>query len=239
MMMKIQIASYFLVVATLSGCSALKTLSSKPETSTSAGTGNAQNAPSFIDDISVTPGVSNEPSSVVKGRRVANTNTAAPEVPKRMKAVNLTRGETNPAVLQMKYAQILDVSQDKLNNLSLLQNIDHWWGTQYCLGGSTEDCIDCSGFTQTILHDVYAVNVPRTAGDQYDSTDRVNDNQLQEGDLVFFHTTGRGHSITHVGVYIMNNHFAHAATTEGVTISDLDDPYWKPRFVGAGRAKKT
>jgi lipoprotein Spr len=88
------------------------------------------------------------------------------------------------------------------------------------------------------LRDVYSLYVPRTAEDQYDSTDHINDNQLVEGDLVFFHTTGRGRSINHVGVYVTNNHFAHAATTSGVTIASLNDPYWKERYVAAGRAKK-
>jgi lipoprotein Spr len=39
-------------------------------------------------------------------------------------------------------------------------------------------------------------------------------------------------------VYVTNNHFAHAATTSGVTIASLNDPYWKERYVAAGRAKK-
>ena len=235
MMMNNKIASYLFLLAALSSCSALKTLSSHDNTGTASST-NTNSAPSFIDNISVTPGASSEKPNVVKGRK--GNSVATTDAPKRIKAVNLNPGETNPAVLQMKYATILEVSADKLTNIPLLQDIDHWWGTQYCLGGSTEDCIDCSGFTQTIMRDVYAVNVPRTASDQYDSTLRIDDNQLSEGDLVFFHTTGRGHSITHVGVYITNNHFAHASTTGGVTISTLDDPYWKPKYVAAGRVKR-
>jgi len=237
LLMKVPIISYLVLYAGLTGCSALKTLSARDGSAgASSTTASKNNAPSFIDDISVTPGASKEPA-LVKGKKVPAFT--APAEPKRIKSVNLTPGETNPAVLQMKYASLLDVSTNKLTNIPLLQNIDHWWGTQYCLGGNTEDCIDCSGFTQTILRDVYAQNVPRTASDQYDSTEHINDNQLAEGDLVFFHTTGRGHSVTHVGVYVANNHFAHAATSEGVTIGNLDDPYWKVRYVGAGRVKKS
>ena len=59
---------------------------------------------------------------------------------------------------------------------------------------------------------------------------------MQEGDLVFFQTTGR--TISHVGVYLANNKFTHASTSGGVMISDLNEDYWKKRFRAAGRVKK-
>jgi lipoprotein Spr len=60
-------------------------------------------------------------------------------------------------------------------------------------------------------------------------------NELQEGDLVFFNTGGRG--ISHVGIYIQNNKFLHASTSQGVTITDLSDKYWSPKFRGGGRMR--
>jgi lipoprotein Spr len=51
---------------------------------------------------------------------------------------------------------------------------------------------------------------------------------------VFFNTTG---GISHVGVYLANNKFVHAATSNGVAISDLEDMYYKKRFIGASRVK--
>jgi lipoprotein Spr len=56
---------------------------------------------------------------------------------------------------------------------------------------------------------------------------------LQEGDLVFFNTRGRG--VTHVGIYMGNNKFAHASTARGVVISDLNEEYYRRRYLGAGR----
>jgi len=50
--------------------------------------------------------------------------------------------------------------------------------------------------------------------------------------LSFF---SQGRSISHVGLYVSNNKFVHASTSMGVVISDLDEPYWKKRFVKAGR----
>ena len=56
---------------------------------------------------------------------------------------------------------------------------------------------------------------------------------LQIGDLVFFKT--RGNRISHVGIYIGNNKFAHATTQRGVIISDMDEKYYKDRYQKSGR----
>ena len=133
--------------------------------------------------------------------------------------------------LNMRLLQICLLS--RLNDLPLLQQIDHWWGTRYCLGGDDENCIDCSAFTQTILRNVYGVDVPRTAQEQYDFSTHINDTDIQEGDLVFFKS---GHSISHVGLYVGNNKFVHASTSGGVTITDLNDNYWSKRYAGAGKS---
>jgi lipoprotein Spr len=76
--------------------------------------------------------------------------------------------------------------------------------------------------------------LPRTSQEQFKESRRVELEDLQEGDLVFF---GSGRSISHVGVYLQNNKFVHASTSQGVTITDLNDKYWKPRFVGGGRLR--
>ena len=96
----------------------------------------------------------------------------------------------NATALQFKYAIMLDASVEKLTDTLLLQNIDHWYGTRYCMGGSTEDCIDCSAFTQIMMRDVYWNRYSRTARAQYDNSDRIAMENLQEGDLVFFQTNG-------------------------------------------------
>jgi lipoprotein Spr len=63
---------------------------------------------------------------------------------------------------------------------------------------------------------------------------RIRKDQLKQGDLVFFNTTG---GISHVGVYLANNKFVHAAASAGVMISDLEDAYYKRRYIGATRVK--
>ena len=61
---------------------------------------------------------------------------------------------------------------------------------------------------------------------------RISRTDLKEGDLLFFNTTG---GISHVGIYLQNNKFVHASASQGVTVSDMFDPYYLRRFIGAGR----
>jgi lipoprotein Spr len=188
----------------------------------------------FIDNIEVTPGnVVTSKHKTATAKHVSNENgksTGEDAV-----RTNIEKADW----LQLKYAVMLDASVERLNNVSLLQKMEEWWGTKYCMGGNTKNCIDCSAFTMNILNDVYHVKLPRTAQEQYNMSDKIETEDLKEGDLVFFHTGGkRSKSISHVGVYMINSKFANASTSGGVTISDLNDPYWKSRYKGAGRVFK-
>jgi lipoprotein Spr len=101
------------------------------------------------------------------------------------------------------------------------------------MGGTTKSCVDCSAFTGAVIRDVYRINLPRTASEQYDASNKVDKENLKEGDLVFFKTK-KGY-VNHVGVYLTNNKFVHASTSNGVMISDLDENYWRGKFAGGGR----
>lgn len=136
--------------------------------------------------------------------------------------------------LQFKYALLLNTEVELIRNINLFKVIEEWWGTRYRLGGSSKMGIDCSALMQMFFTALYGLSLPRTAREQYDFSRKVSTTEVQEGDLVFFNT-GRG--ISHVGIYLQNNKFAHASTSEGVTISDLLDPYWVKRFVGVGRVE--
>ena len=136
--------------------------------------------------------------------------------------------------LQLKYSIKMDIAVEEINNIPLLKKIDEWWGTPYCLGGSTKGCIDCSFFTLDVMKNIYNINLKRTAAEQYEQCVKIDWSELKEGDLIFFKTEGR-RNITHVGIYLTNNKFAHASTSQGVTISDLADSYWQKRLFSLGR----
>lgn len=138
----------------------------------------------------------------------------------------------NCSSLQFKYAQLLNMDVEAITNFTLYNFIEEWWGTRYRYGGATQKGIDCSAFSGTLLHTVYGYVASRTARSQYDACEKIEKENLQEGDLVFFNTR-RG--VSHVGVYLRNGYFAHASTTQGVTISSLDETYYAKKLIGGGR----
>jgi len=75
-------------------------------------------------------------------------------------------------------------------------------GTKYCMGGSTENCLDCSAFTQILLRDVYGINLPRTAQEQYNASAEVRNEELMEGDLVFSTLREEEIAALHMWAYI-------------------------------------
>ena len=134
--------------------------------------------------------------------------------------------------LQFKYAMMLNVDVESLKNISLLGFIENWFGTRYRFGGTTKKGVDCSALTGSLLLAVYGFAMPRTAHEQYDATEHIEKDSLKEGDLVFFNTRG---GVSHVGLYLENNYFVHASSSQGVTISNLDDHYYSKRFICGGR----
>lgn len=142
---------------------------------------------------------------------------------------NIEAGEQ----IQFKYAIKMGIEVEKLLNASLYNFIDYWWGTPYKLGGATKKGIDCSAFTQLLFSSIYDIKIPRTAYEQKSSLTPVEPEELKEGDLIFFNTRGRG--ISHVGIYLHDQKFVHAASSSGVMISSLAESYWAKKYAGAGR----
>jgi peptidoglycan endopeptidase LytE len=109
-------------------------------------------------------------------------------------------------------------------------------GAPYRLGGSSVRGLDCSAFVKKI-YEFFDVSLPRTAKEQARVGMHVSRDELKEGDLVFFNTRRRAYG--HVGIYIGNNEFVHAAAGRArmVRIDTLDKPYYHKRFVKAVRIK--
>ena len=105
-------------------------------------------------------------------------------------------------------------------------------GTPYTWGGQTTNGFDCSGFIY-YAYKAAGMNVSRLSTDGYFNRSYYVNNP-QVGDLVFFKNTYRS-GISHMGIYIGNNQFIHAGTSTGVTITSLDNPYWKQHYDGFKR----
>ncbi|MBK9637352.1 MAG: C40 family peptidase [Bacteroidetes bacterium] len=119
-------------------------------------------------------------------------------------------------------------------NLMLFDTISTWLGTPYRFAGNCEKGIDCSGFVTVLFNRVYGKKIgARNSAEMYDKLVHIKKGDIKEGDLVFFKTSRR--RISHVGLYLGENKFVHASTSNGVIISNLDEIYYKNRYAGAGR----
>jgi lipoprotein Spr len=110
-----------------------------------------------------------------------------------------------------------------------------WLGTPYKYGGTDFDGVDCSGFVQQIFLQVFDVVLPRTTREMFEQGVFVRGGRFSCGDLLFFRNIGGRGGVNHVGIYIGNNRFIHASTTQGVVISDLAENYYAENFVSARR----
>ena len=120
-----------------------------------------------------------------------------------------------------KYSDIMGVKERDIENGRLYAFIEQWTGTPYKFGGQNKDGIDCSGLTQLLQLEVYGVKLPRMTSQQVSVIKRKYEEELKEGDLVFFDFDGK--QFSHVGVYLQNGWFVHASTRKGVMVARLHD----------------
>lgn len=104
-----------------------------------------------------------------------------------------------------------------------------WAGTPHQWGGESPSGIDCSGLVQSVYETHFQLGVPRTTGEQARVGRTVSRAELQPGDLVFFHIASTKKN-RHVGIYLSDQRFLHASSSEGVRVSSLDRSYWKDRW---------
>lgn len=118
---------------------------------------------------------------------------------------------------------------------SVENEISKFFGISYRLGGDGPAGIDCSALVKKVYSDMFGISLPRSSSEQsrLDSLDTVARDELKTGDLVFFGQNRK--RVNHVGMYLAGGHFLHAARSEGVTISKLDESYWKSRFMFSKR----
>jgi lipoprotein Spr len=131
------------------------------------------------------------------------------------------------------FSQVMGIALSATSNLKLYQFVYDWIGTPYRFGGSSRKGIDCSAFTKEIYSKVFNTVIQRNSREIFSMSTPVSREELKEGDLVFFKIKSR--SITHVGIYLGNNRFAHASSSRGVVLSNLDEPYYKRYFYKGGR----
>lgn len=121
------------------------------------------------------------------------------------------------------------------DNAKLYETVNSWLGVPYKYGGTDRTGIDCSAFVGTVYREVYGVTLHRTCNDMLRDVRLIGRQQLREGDLLFF-TNSKG-KVSHVGIYLKEDLFAHSSTSNGVSVSRLDNKYWQDHFYKGGRVK--
>ncbi len=131
-----------------------------------------------------------------------------------------------------------DVGQSVGNKASeMVVSAMGFLGVPYKRGGtSLETGFDCSGFVRAMVEQTVGRLLPRTADEQAASTQVIDKNELQPGDLVFFNTLRRAFS--HVGIYVGDNKFIHSPKPGAmIRVEDMRVGYWRTRFNGARRVE--
>lgn len=139
---------------------------------------------------------------------------------------------TPPASVTISQKQSLD-----LRDTLIRAEVEKYLGVPYRRGGATRKGMDCSGFVRKIYQELFGVDLPHQARSQYalKAFEKASPENLRPGDLIFFSTAANKKRINHVGVYLDDGQFAHAARTSGVVVSSLSNPHWKSRFFAAKR----
>ena len=108
-------------------------------------------------------------------------------------------------------------------------------GMPYVFGASSPSRgFDCSGLIYYILRQ-RGYNPPRVAAGYRNYGTAVARKDLKVGDLLLFANTYK-RGISHIGIYIGNNNFVHAASTrQGVRTDSLSTKYFAKKYYGARR----
>lgn len=133
------------------------------------------------------------------------------------------------------YSAPKNSSNKKIN--SIVSYAKSFSGTPYKYGGTTKKGMDCSGLVYTSFKKEKII-LPRVSRDMATQGKAVSIKKVVIGDLLFFKTIRGKNTISHVGIVVQTRggiKFIHSSSKRGVTISNLDDTYWKPRFVKAKR----
>lgn len=168
--------------------------------------------------------------------RTKNRKYKLPEITE--KDVFKDKNVLDPDTLRFEFhAQKTGLPVDTASELELYYQMYEWLGTRYRFGGETKRGVDCSGFTGIVYEKVYKRVLPRDSRSMYKMTNPIPRTQMKEGDLLFFRI--RRGQVSHVGIYLGNNKFVHASTTQGVIVSDLREDYYRRYFYKAGRLKSS
>jgi len=192
--------------------------------------------------------IKNKDGKVLKGKKITHNDTYEKFLAEQARLLKEIERKKLLSE-QRKILGQLDNIADKRNSLAqsamdynkenILLNAKKYLGGKYVWGGTQPKGFDCSGYTQYI-YKKEGVSIPRTAYEQSKVGKEVSRFNLKKGDLLFFLTDkSRGIPVTHVGMYIGEGKFIHAASKrKGIIITSLEESRYASLFVKATRIIK-
>lgn len=174
--------------------------------------------------------IKNKDGEIVKGKKITHNKN------------NFFRdlvAEQEALLSQLKEIKRKKANPYNYNKDSIVQNAKTHLGEKYVWGGTKPNAFDCSGYMK-YLYEKEGIEIPRTAYQQSKVGQYVERDELEKGDLLFFLTDKkRNIPITHVGLYLGNDKFIHAASKKkGIIISSLSKSKYNKIYVKAKRIIK-
>ncbi|MDD5674310.1 MAG: NlpC/P60 family protein [Chitinivibrionales bacterium] len=163
--------------------------------------------------------------------------TLAPLIAGCASSVRYTRPEPRQGSEQGHYFIVHGRADDQDYSVStarLEQIVNSYIGTRYHYGGMSRRGIDCSGFVCRVFSELNHASLPHSSEKLFKLGKSIALAEARPGDLVFFRGRFFG-GISHVGICLGNNRFAHATIGAGVIISNLDEEEYAKHFAGVRR----
>lgn len=133
--------------------------------------------------------------------------------------------------LSAQTAAAVQNEQDSLRQ-RIVDIARQYLGVPYVYGAMSPSAFDCSGFVRWVFQQAAGLSVPRSSRDYISAGNRISLRTAQPGDVLVYDTVGGRPS--HVGIFIGNGQFIHAAsagTRTGVIISQVTERYWSPKLI--------
>jgi cell wall-associated NlpC family hydrolase len=138
------------------------------------------------------------------------------------------------AALVLSSQEIQAYPVNKLQEI--IQTAKHQMGVRYRRGGDRPEVgFDCSGFVSWVLAQ-NGIDVGRSSPEQIKNGVKIARHELLPGDLVFFTSDRKRKRVAHVGIYLGEGEFIHAASNNHrIQVNDLSEDYWARHYYGARR----
>lgn len=166
------------------------------------------------------------------GRSAGGVLIKTPEFSLRIPDVSISPSETKRLEQFMNAGIERSVGTGTVSPAAIIGTAREYLGVPHCMGGTTAKCTDCSGLIFRVFA-THGIILPHNSEEQARYGRIITERELlMPGDLVFFvRTYNTSRLITHSGIVIGEGRFIHTSSSQGVTITPLDDPYWKDRYL--------